>query len=268
MEEGESVMSEFLLFKIREVIRIKRDFFVKKTVNKSCFVLSCRISGQSHFYFDDSSFSANRGDVLYIPYGSSYRQETAKEEVIALHLEAYSAAPNKIMLLKPDDPERVCELFEKCCCEFVGKADNYEYRCMALLFEILAQLHLFWPESGKGVQPVLEPAMRYLQAHLYERDFSIEGLCGKTGISRSYFNRLFKDSFGVTPLCYVNEMRIKKAKILLETGIYSNEEIAALSGFPDVKYFYVVFKRLAGQTTRQYIKNTEAKCTESTSSGE
>ena len=57
---------------------------------------------------------------------------------------------------------------------------------------------------------------------------------------------------------YINENRISKAKHLLDTGSYTNEEIAALCGFADVKYFYVVFRKLTGQTTRQYVQWAEA----------
>ena len=85
-----------------------------QTTNKSCYVLSCRISGESTFTQNGKEFTAKQGDVLYIPYGSSYQQSCKREKVIYIHLEAFSAAPSNIMLLRANDPEYVCSLFLKC----------------------------------------------------------------------------------------------------------------------------------------------------------
>ncbi len=251
-------MDSLPFFKILDVIKLKRESWKVKTINKSCFVLSCRISGKSLFYFDNRTKTARKGDILYIPCGSSYMQETAGEELIVLHLEAYSPVPNQIEVFSSAVPDYVCTLFEKCYFEFINKTGNYELRCTAILYEILAQIDLFGKEQVGNGGAVYDLAFRYLEAHMYDTDFSIEALCRETNISRSYFNRLFKEHLGMTPLAYINEMRINKAKILLKTGNYTNEEIAGLCGFMDVKYFYVVFKRLVGLTTRSYVRNTAA----------
>ncbi len=245
-------------FRILDAIKLKRESWKVKTINKSCFALSCRLSGESLFCFDNKTKTARKGDILYIPYGSSYMQETAGEELVVLHLEAYSPVPNRIEVFTPAVPEHVCALFEKCYFEFINKTGNYELRCMAILYEILAQIDLFGKEQNGESGTVYDLAIRYLETHMYDMGFSIEALCRDASVSRPYFNRLFKERFGTTPLVYVNEMRINKAKILLKTGNYTNEEIAGLCGFMDVKYFYVVFKRLTGLTTRSYVKNAKA----------
>ena len=98
--------------------------------------------------------------------------------------------------------------------------------------------------------------MQYLSTHVFEQDFSVETLCENANISRTYFNKIFKETYNTTPIKYINDIRINKAKLLLKSGNYSNEEIAFLCGFNDVKYFYVIFKKLTNQTTLK-CKNTE-----------
>ena len=54
-------------------------------------------------------------------------------------------------------------------------------------------------------------------------------------------------------------MRIERAKQLIITGSFPNEEIAKICGFNDVKYFYVIFKRVTGFTTKEYKRDFERK---------
>ena len=249
-------------FKILDVILLRRERWKMRTVNKFCFVLSCRLSGESLFFSDGRTLRAGKGDILYIPRGSSYRQETPGEEVIAVHLETYSAMPDRIAVFSPEDPQLVCALFEKCHRAFIDAEKNGGCLCMAAVYEILAHTRLFANDSSG--QPAYDRAAQYLEAHLYDTGFSIENMCREADISRPYFTRLFKERTGTTPLAYVNEKRIDKAGHLLETGSYTNEEIASLCGFSDVKYFYVVFKKITGQTTRGYVQKNARSKVEST----
>ena len=54
------------------------------------------------------------------------------------------------------------------------------------------------------------------------------------------------------PTEYVNRLRISTAEFLLKSEDYTNDEIATLCGFNDTKYFYVVFKKITGMTTKEY----------------
>ncbi|MBQ9131846.1 MAG: helix-turn-helix transcriptional regulator [Clostridia bacterium] len=111
-------------------------------------------------------------------------------------------------------------------------------------------------EPQKSVE-LLKPAITYLDAHLFDADLSFERAHKRAHISRTYFNKLFYQAYGCTPTAYVNGQRIERAKRLLISGGFSNEEIASLCGFNDVKYFYVIFKKLTGVTTKGYKKEFE-----------
>ncbi len=123
---------------------------------------------------------------------------------------------------------------------------------MAVLYEILSHIQL--NEADKKETP-FDIAMQYLETNIYSSDFCIETLCRRVNISRTYFNRLFKQSIGIAPTEYINKQRIKKATFLIESGDYTNEEIAFLCGFNDVKYFYVIFKKYTGTTTLAYKRS-------------
>lgn len=248
-----------LNFQIIDVIKIKRTRQSSETANKSCSVLSCRIFGESLFFYKDKEFTVRRGDVLYIPVSSSYQQSSINEEIICFHLETTNCTITELSCFPPDDVGEICRLFQKAYALWTKKEKNYRFHCTAVLYEIIARTFPDLEEEKNGVSSILVPSVRYIEENLYTENFSLDVACKKSFISRAYFNRLFQKQFACTPIAYVHQKRIERAKQLLLTESYTNEEIAELCGFGDVKYFYVLFKKLTGLTTKQYMKNSNFK---------
>lgn len=65
-------------------------------------------------------------------------------------------------------------------------------------------------------------------------------------LSEDRFNHLFKESMGMSPLQYINELRLKKAKNLLKRRQDSVAEVAAAVGFTDYNHFGRMFRRYYG----------------------
>lgn len=237
--------------KILDIIQINRENIRLKTNNKNCYVISCRIKGESLFFYNNSYHAVRKGDILYIPYGASYTQECQNEEIICFHLEAYNPLAEKILIFKNNNPEEVCRLFKAAADEWKSQKPSYACRCMSILYEILSMCNITDTEDKKNIKHI-DVITDYIENHIYDTDLTVEKLCRAANLSRTYFNRIFKSIYGCSPIEYINNQRIKKAKFLLDMGSYTNEEISCLCGFNDVKYFYVVFKKITGQTTKAY----------------
>lgn len=81
-------------------------------------------------------------------------------------------------------------------------------------------------------------------------------LLAKIGnINKYYLVHIFKENIGISPIGYLNEVRIKEAKALLENTDVTLAEIASISGFSSQSFFSQVFKRETGKTPSQYRKN-------------
>jgi len=65
--------------------------------------------------------------------------------------------------------------------------------------------------------------------------------------------RLFRRSCGITLLDYVNMHRIWNAQRLLTTTTMKVNEVAKESGFSSPVRFYAVFRKIVGQTPRDYL---------------
>ena len=57
-----------------------------------------------------------------------------------------------------------------------------------------------------------------------------------------------KSSTGYTVMAYINRLRVEKAQKLLMASELSIDEIAYQTGFESPKYFYRVFKSIAGES--------------------
>ncbi|MEJ2037641.1 MAG: helix-turn-helix domain-containing protein, partial [Desulfosarcinaceae bacterium] len=71
-------------------------------------------------------------------------------------------------------------------------------------------------------------------------------------VSRRSLERRFKQATGLTPLSYLQKLRVEQAKRMLEEGSRSFNEIAYAVGYEDIPFFRKLFIRLAGLRPKEY----------------
>lgn len=242
---------------ILEVVNIRRKKNRLQTQNKACYVISCRTQGESAFFYNNKTYRVCRGDVLFIPAGSSYCQECEQEELIAIHLNISGDLPDKIRIFTPEDPDGMCALFQSLARFWQEKTPSAMYHCMSDLYKILALSNVTVTPESEHYYGVISPSIAYLQSHLFDKDLSLDAVYRQSPVCHTSFIKQFREHFHCTPIKYVNQRRIQKAKILLDTRAYTREEIAALCGFESIKHFYMLFKKITGCTTGEYLKSRE-----------
>ncbi|UEG49228.1 helix-turn-helix domain-containing protein [Ferruginibacter lapsinanis] len=94
-------------------------------------------------------------------------------------------------------------------------------------------------------------AQQFLEKN-YQDKISMEKLSAKLNIGRRNFDRRFIKATGITPLDYLQRVRIEVSKKLLETSRKSVNEIMYEVGYNDVKAFRDVFSRVSGLSPLDY----------------
>ena len=90
----------------------------------------------------------------------------------------------------------------------------------------------------------------YIDKHFSE-NINLSKIAGKAMVSKFHFIRVFKKYYGRTPNQYLQEVRIEKAKQLLQKGKTIDETCYAI-GFTSKTSFISLFKKKTGKTPLTY----------------
>jgi transcriptional regulator GlxA family with amidase domain len=82
----------------------------------------------------------------------------------------------------------------------------------------------------------------------------IEQMVERSGLNTRTFSRRFRAATGLSPIEFVQAIRVEEAKQMLETDALSIEEVGASVGYEDPASFRRVFKRNVGQSPAAYRK--------------
>ena len=104
----------------------------------------------------------------------------------------------------------------------------------------------------------MQQAIRFIEQHIGDPDINIGDMAEATATSRSGLNRKMKSLLGVTPLDFIREARIRKACLMLKTGVSVNE-VAYKCGYSDPKYFGRCFKSETGMTPTEFKAKNKTK---------
>jgi AraC family transcriptional regulator len=83
-------------------------------------------------------------------------------------------------------------------------------------------------------------------------EFNLDRLAAQTGLSRFYFNRLFKSAMGVSPSHYHINLRMDEAKRLLRETKQSVVAVALDVGYANPSHFAQLFRRETGLSPSDY----------------
>lgn len=115
-------------------------------------------------------------------------------------------------------------------------------------------------ETQKQLSPdesFLSDVVGIIKENITEKDFSIDVLCEKMGLSRSNLFRKLKGLIQMSPSDLIIKIKLSRAEELMkEKKISRISDIAYESGFHDPKYFSTLFKKHYGKTPKQFIEDS------------
>lgn len=139
--------------------------------------------------------------------------------------------------------------------------------CRAALRELCARLHrqvrdarVATPRPDRdevsatapaGSRPEIEQVLAYIERNL-TRPISRQDLAKEAAFAPSYFSALFREATGTSIPDYINARRVRRAQELLKDPQTRVSSVCYAVGFRDLSNFNRVFKRLLGQTPREF----------------
>ena len=211
--------------------------------------------GDSTITFNEKIIHIGTGDILFLPKfigNKNYIVDAnSKFSLYNIYFDTDAELPQEAIVI-PAKNENIKHLFDKIHNIWVGQQPGYYFKCMQLAYEIFASVRHMQIYSPKEKLLQLAASEDYMANHYCDVNFDYETFVSLSGLSYSYFKKLFISKYGVPPVKHITRMKINRACELLQYEKFTISEIARSCGFENVYYFSNVFKKLMGVSPKKY----------------
>ena len=213
-------------------------------------------SGQCTVYFDDLAMEMKPNTIRFLPKGEAKRYDVVRRELGECIFVCFSTdvpISECAFSIDTSQNEKFGTLFKKLFSTWVGKNNGYYFDSISILYKIFAELQKSNPAPRQHFLKI-KPAVDFIHERFLQEEPSISSLAAMCGIKESYFQRLFKERYGVSPKKYIIQLKVNHACELLRLERYSVTQIAELCNFSDLYFFSRQFKEYMGITPTQFVK--------------
>lgn len=139
--------------------------------------------------------------------------------------------------------------------ELEEKNSYYQYLVVMYYAELLVLIYRYMSENYLPIcqNDALKRAISFIRFN-YHKDISINDVAIQADISERYLRSLFSQYLNISPLDYLNQIRINKSIELLRNTELSVKEICFQCGFQSPQYFSRIFKQQTGISPREVAK--------------
>ena len=239
-------------------------------INRSSFnnyLIMYTISGQLWVHQNEEKIAVNPGESILMDLHDPhiyYFDETVPSKIAWLHINGHPAT--KVMTsikkmrtlpMKSTNPtiyEKLISLFE---------ASNQSNQDIFLQSEYIFSLLMDFAkeEWNRDHQNAETPGQKEFKntvwdyiCHNIHRDITLDELAQSVSLSKFHFSRTFHNAFGIAPMQFVAEEKIRQAKYQLLNTKEPIFHISESLGFATSSYFSKAFKNATGFSPSDYRK--------------
>lgn len=158
-------------------------------------------------------------------------------------------------LIKITNNVRIMRTVQRIVNELEAKSPYYQHLVVMYYAELLILINRHMDEAFLPIctNESLKKSIAYLRHH-FQSNISIADVARHCDISERYLRILFTQHLKITPLDYLNQLRINKSIELLRNTELSIKEISFQCGFQSPQYFSRIFKQQTGKTPREMTR--------------
>lgn len=221
----------------------------------SCAIVF-KYDGETEYKNRNQKITADKDHIAFLPKGSKYKWVCTKAGHYFI-IEFDCSYENKDLLVcKIENHNVIKDMFNDIMSESV-KHDTFSYvKILNLIYKLIINLleSNYSENEQKTKIKFIRPAIAYLNSN-FQNNISNNQLAAMCNISTSYFRRIFTEIYQISPFQYLVNLRIKKAKELLQSDYTSITEVAKQVGYDDIYHFSKLFKQKTGTSPLNYLKN-------------
>ena len=241
-----------IAFQILDVLYLEQKDFKAYNQPRKFDALSFRYRADTLVEYPGGQLAFSDNSVGFFPAGIGYTRAVKTDTLIAVHFHLLSDRPDWIEQFLPENPGKYQLLFREILECWNRRKPGYKHDAAVLLNRIFSELYKDHHTASRAPTKI-DAAIRYMEENYLNPDFSLTAAAKYAYISDTYFRKLFREKYGVSPKQYIIRRRLEHAGDLIVSGYYTLTEIAELCGYRDYKHFLVEFKKRMGVSPSNYI---------------
>ena len=244
------------------------------------------LSGEAEHTVNDDTYLVTEGDIIFMNCGCTHKfvsesgfsyvnilflpenvpnELTSSDNILSLLLltafnDMRSESSYGKLSFDRDEKRRVGDIVLSMLKEYREKERSWQTVLGNYLSTLLV---IMMRRNEKGIEKDdLADAWSTLAEYIDENlnsDLSLSALANKCFYNPSYFSRIFKERFGISPSSYITEKRVERAAKLLCSTDMTIDKIADEVGFSDRKSLYNAFSRYYSTTPAKFRRGKESK---------
>ena len=224
-----------------------------RTHSHDKYEIICCASGSCTTVVDGKSYFLEASDIIIIPPHTSHGA-TSNIEFTDIYIQAKSINFNKVTTTHDTDG-KIFTLMTMLESVLNGKGVNYQKIADSILDTVCACLEQELNQKYK--HPFTGELKNMILEGFGNPDFDLSECIRSIGYNKDYLRRCFEYDIGKSPLEYLTELRINKAKeLLLQSDFESVANVALRCGFYDSLYFSTCFKKHTHLSPMAYRKKS------------
>jgi AraC-like DNA-binding protein len=233
------------------------------------------LKGRLHLVLPGKRLSAGPGDTLFVPTGVLHRDEYDFRQGLEVFLVHFSWPEERgffrrvdiraLPSLPPAIKTEIGMLVDRMRADIAGGTEGDRAVAEARLLTLLLLLLRFGDSRGAGGTKkvrgnvsdarrrlLMNRARQYLEQH-YPEPVTLEQIARTLGVSPYYLSHVFSQQSDFSLFEYLTNLRLQKARLLLQAGSHRVKEASNAVGYNDSSYFARIFHRRFGVAPRDIM---------------
>lgn len=222
------------------------------------------LEGECFLLIESDAAIIRPGQLAYLPKGKK-RMYTHISERFCMYEMAFDIKVNEKNLMEVfgftdgnyvvdiEDKEKMSKLFENSYHTEMFKNPLYDVASCANIINIVKKYAEARSRLKTSAVSFFEPVLKRM-SEATDRSVTTEELSDLVYMQPSYFIRMFKKAFGVSPQNYFRHLKLYKAMNLLASTDLPLDEVSRRIGIDDTSYFARFFKKNCRVTPSEYRK--------------